>query len=75
MKKRASRRVAIVEIFPAGDRWFVMAQVKFFSSQRQAIAMARPLAKQLEAELVIRDIHGRIRAKDSHGHDPREIKG
>ena len=40
-----------------------------------AVARARELAENKRAELVIKDERGRITAKDSHGNDPRSIKG
>jgi hypothetical protein len=39
--------------------------------QSDAIKRARELAKHKKTELVIKDKHGRIREKDSEGHDPR----
>ena len=39
--------------------------------QSDAIRRARELAKNKQTELVIKDTHGRIRAKDSEGNDPR----
>jgi hypothetical protein len=44
-------------------------------TQAQAIAVARPQAARNGSELVIHRPNGQIRAKDSHGHDPRSIKG
>jgi hypothetical protein len=40
-----------------------------------AVARGRELAENKRAELVIKDERGRIIAKDSHGNDPRRIKG
>lgn len=44
-------------------------------SQKEAIAIGRAMAKRNASELVIRRDDGRIRDKDSHGHDPRRSKG
>lgn len=44
-------------------------------TQAQAIAVARPQAARNGNELVIHRPDGRIRAKDSHGRDPRNITG
>ena len=44
-------------------------------TQAQAIAGARPQAARNGSELVIPRPNGQIRAKDSHGHDPRSTKG
>jgi hypothetical protein len=40
-----------------------------------AVARARQLAENKRTELVIKNEAGRIVAKDSHGNDPRRIKG
>jgi len=40
-----------------------------------AIQRARELAGNKATELVIKDEKGRIVGKDSHGNDPRRIKG
>jgi hypothetical protein len=40
-----------------------------------AVARGRELAERYQVELVIKDEGGRIRGKDSHGNDPRKIKG
>ena len=39
--------------------------------QSDAIKRARDLAENKQTELVVKDQHGRIRAKNSHGTDPR----
>lgn len=40
-----------------------------------AVTRARELAENKRTELVIKDGAGRVAAKDSHGNDPRRIKG
>ncbi len=40
-----------------------------------AMTRARELAGNKQAELVIKDEVGRVAGKDSHGNDPRRIKG
>lgn len=40
-----------------------------------AVARARELAENKKAELAIKNESGRIAQKDSHGNDPRRIKG
>ena len=40
-----------------------------------AVTRARELAENKRTELVIKNQSGRIDAKDSHGKDPRRIKG
>ena len=44
-------------------------------SQRDAIAIARRIAKANNSELVIQNASGRIRAKDSHGFDAYPPRG
>lgn len=40
-----------------------------------ALARARELAENKGTELVIKNEQGRIVSKDSHGNDPRRVKG
>ena len=40
-----------------------------------AVRIARSVAKNQGAELVIKNERGRIESKDSHGRDPRRIPG
>ena len=41
----------------------------------EAVRIARSVATNQGAELVIKDQRGRIERKDSHGNDPRRIAG
>lgn len=45
------------------------------NTQKEAIDAARAIASNQQSELVIHRPNGQIRAKDSHGHDPKNIKG
>jgi uncharacterized protein YdaT len=45
------------------------------STQREAISIAREIARNQQSELVIHGKDGRIREKDSHGNDPFPPKG
>ncbi|OUN40474.1 hypothetical protein B5G28_01875 [Faecalibacterium sp. An77] len=45
------------------------------NTQAEAIAVAREIARNQGSELVIHGADGRIREKDSHGHDPHPPKG
>ncbi len=45
------------------------------NTQTQAIKIAREITKQQSSELIIHRPNGRIRSKDSHGHDPYPPKG
>ena len=45
------------------------------ATQAEAIDIARKIAKNQGSELVIHGRDGKIREKDSHGHDPCPPKG
>ena len=45
------------------------------STQQQAIAIGRMIARNQGSELVIHRPNGQIRAKDSHGRDPFPPRG
>ncbi len=64
-----------VHVTPHGDRWQVKKSGNERASavtgtQRSAIAIGRPIAKDIETELVIHGRNGQIRDKDSYGPDP-----
>lgn len=44
-------------------------------TQKEAINVAREIAKKQKSEIVIHRPDGRIRDKDSHGNDPHPPKG
>lgn len=44
-------------------------------TQREAIGIARNISRNQHTELQIHNRQGRIRESDSHGNDPRRIKG
>ena len=44
-------------------------------TQKEAISIAREISRNQESELVIHGEDGKIRQKDSHGHDPFPPKG
>lgn len=44
-------------------------------TQEKAIKAAREIARNQPSELIIHGKDGRIRERDSHGHDPRSSKG
>lgn len=44
-------------------------------TQAESIRTAREIARDQESELVIHGRDGRIREKDSHGHDPYPPEG
>lgn len=45
------------------------------NTQKEAIDIGRTIATNQQSELVIHRKNGQIRAKDSHGNDPKNIKG
>lgn len=44
-------------------------------TQEEAIAVAREISRNQKTELFIHGTDGKIRARDSHGHDPYPPKG
>lgn len=48
---------------------------KVTPTQKAAIDAAREIAKNQGSELLIHGRNGKIREKDSHGNDPKNIKG
>ena len=44
-------------------------------SRADAVKRGRELAGNKQAELVIKSSSGRVSGKDSHGNDPRRVKG
>ena len=48
---------------------------KVTRTQQEAIDIAREISRNQESELFIHGRNGQIRERDSHGHDPRNIKG
>ena len=62
------------------DGWAVKGEgneraTKVTITQQEAINSAREIAKNQESELFIHGRDGKIRERDSHGYDPRNIKG
>lgn len=45
------------------------------TTQAEAIEVARVMSRNQNTELKIQGRNGQIRQSDSHGHDPRNIKG
>ena len=70
-----------VAVEPRSDgRWAVQTDGtqradSLHDRKSDAIERGRELARTKETELVIKDERGRIVGKDSHGNDPRRIKG
>jgi hypothetical protein len=67
-------------VVPHGKDWAVKGagnekSTKIVPTQKQAIDIAREIAKNQQSELIIHNKEGKIRDKDSFGNDPRNIKG
>jgi len=67
-------------VVPHQEGWAVKGEgnrraTSVHDTQQQAIGAARGIARNQQSELVIHRPDGRIRDKDSHGHDPFPPKG
>ena len=67
-------------VVPRGDAWAVRGEgngrvTSTHRTQNEAIGAARRIASNQGSEVVIHRPDGRIRDKDSHGHDPFPPKG
>ena len=67
-------------VVPNGDGWAVKGErnskaTHRTNTQQQAIDLAREIARNQKSELFIHRKDGTIRDRDSHGNDPRHIKG
>ncbi|MGO4416633.1 DUF2188 domain-containing protein [Cupriavidus sp. KB_39] len=69
-----------VHVVPADNGWAVElasspADRQLFDTQEAAIASGTALARQNQVELFVYGRDGRIRERNSFGHDPRNIPG
>ncbi|QYY33579.1 DUF2188 domain-containing protein (plasmid) [Cupriavidus pinatubonensis] len=68
-----------IHVVPDEDRWAVEAEGghgrETFDTQDEAIAAGTQRAKAKHVELFIHGRDGRIRERNTFGHDPRDIKG
>jgi hypothetical protein len=70
-----------VSVEPRPDgRWAVQTDgtqraYRVKDRKTEAVSIARSVARNKRTELVIKDERGRAVAKDSHGSDPRAIRG
>jgi len=69
-----------IHVTPHGDEWQVKSAgskraSKVCSTQKECIDIATTQAKKNGSELYIHGTNGKIRAKNSYGNDPRNIKG
>ena len=67
-----------VHVVPSGEQWACEIDGNkrtTNATQQEAIKQGRHFAEDQSAELVIHGQDGKIREKDSHGNDPRDIPG
>lgn len=67
-------------VVPHGKDWAVKGEgnskpTAIVDTQREAIDIAREISQNQKSELFIHNQQGQIRERDSHGHDPKDIKG
>lgn len=67
-------------VVPHGKDWAVRGEgnsraTAVKPTQADTVQIAREIARNQEAELIIQNRHGRIRQKDSFGRDPCPPKG
>ena len=77
---RPGRRARNVWVVPSGRKFVVVYEgtarpITKELTQREAIVIARKLAQRGHSELVVLGRNGRIRFRDSHGHDPFPPRG
>lgn len=69
-----------VHVTPNGSGWNVktsnsLKAYRVVDTQKEAINIAKTVAKNLQTELLIHGKNGQIRAKDSYGNDSFPPKG
>lgn len=67
-------------VTPKGNQWQVKGAgnskaTRIVPTQKEAISIARSIAKNQHSELVIHGKNGRIREKSSYGNDPYPPRG
>ena len=67
-------------VAPRGDKWIAKGEgnkraTRVVDTQKEAISIARQIAKNQQSELTIRGVDGKIRDKRSYGNDPYPPKG
>lgn len=67
-------------VVPTNGKWGIKGEgntkyTQIFNRQRDAIDVARNISKNQQSELFIHGQNGRIRERDSHGHDPFPPRG
>ena len=69
-----------IHVVPAGDNGWAVEEAggggrTVFRIQHEAIVEGTARAKRAQVELLIHGRDGKIYARNSFGHDPRDIKG
>ena len=72
--KNGSSRMVFVSPMP-NKSWRVKSADSIHEKKADAVDRARELSQNRRGEMVIQNLDGRISQKDSHGNDPRSIKG
>ena len=67
-------------VVPRGGDWAIRGAgnsraTSVHRTQAEAVAQARRIAQNQHSELLVHGRDGRIRERDSHGHDPNPPKG
>ena len=67
-------------VVPHGKQWAVKGEgnsknTNITHTQSQAINVAKGIAQNQKAELIIHNRQGQIREKNTYGHDPNPPKG
>lgn len=67
-------------VVPRGDQWAVQSAggdraTRIVDTQNQAVRIARDIARNQRAELIVHGEDGKIRWRDSHGNDPFPPRG
>ena len=70
----------IQHVVPRDGKWAVRRTgsdrvTKLFNTQKEAIAQGRKIARNQGTELYVHGRDGRIRERDSYGHDPHPPDG
>jgi len=70
----------IQHVVPKDGQWAIKAEnssraTKVIDTQKEAISIAREIAKNQGSELFIHGKNGQIRERDSYGNDPFPPKG
>lgn len=80
MAKKSSSTPSTRHVVPRSDGWAnkkggADKATSLHSTKKEAEKAARTQSKKEGSELVIHGKDGKIQRKDSHGHDPSDVKG